>query len=165
MRKSTIIIPVFNHAALTAQCLKAVCTERGAEVIVVDDASTDHTQQVLCSFGRKLKVLRHKENRGFAVSCNEGAKAATGEYLVFLNNDTVPSPGWLQALERYAAENPEVATVGAKLVYPNDTIQHAGEGKRVVGPMPGFSFDAQAECRGSVYVAEDPGFVITVAPA
>jgi GT2 family glycosyltransferase len=101
--------------------------EKGdAQIIVVDDASTDRTRQVLRGFGRKIKVIHHRENRGFAVSCNAGAKAAEGDFVVFLNNDTLPLPGWLEALERYATDHPHAAVVGSKLVYPDETIQHAG---------------------------------------
>jgi GT2 family glycosyltransferase len=71
--------------------------------------------------------VSHKENRGFAISCNDGAAAADDcEYLVFLNNDTVPTAGWLDALVNHAAKTPSAAAVGAKLLFPNGEVQHAG---------------------------------------
>src|SRR5215469_14595557 len=109
MPSSTVIIPVFNNAALTAHCLERAIDSGQTEIIVVDDGSTDQTRHVLRRFRRRLKVISHKDNRGFAVSCNDGAKAAQGEHLVFLNNDTIPSPGWLNALESYAATHPNAA--------------------------------------------------------
>src|SRR5258705_12380858 len=115
MTKCSIIIPVFNHAALTRQCLAALEGEP-AETIVVDDASTEPV----------ASTIRHETNTGFAQSCNDGAAAARGQFLVFLNNDTIPQPGWLDALTRYADTHPAAAVVGAKLVYPAGTIQHAG---------------------------------------
>ena len=144
--KISIIIPVFNQAALTRQCLETIlagvhalaCSpdnpacgiglQRGLqpEVIVVNDASTDGTAKMLAAVGDQIKVVTHKKNSGFAKSCNDGAKAARGKLLVFLNNDTIPQCGWLAALVRYAEKNPKAAVVGAKLLYPNDTIQHAG---------------------------------------
>jgi GT2 family glycosyltransferase len=126
MHSSTIIVPVFNQAALTAQCLELLCHERRAQIIVVDDASSTQTRKVLHGFKRKVKILTHQENLGFSASCNRGASAAQGDYLVFLNNDTIPQVGWLAALEQYALEHPEAAIIGAKLLYPNQTIQHAG---------------------------------------
>ena len=73
-----------------------------------------------------IRVILSPQNLGVAKACNQGARAARGEFLVFLNNDTVVTPGWLQELVSSARENPRVATVGAKLLYPDDTVQHAG---------------------------------------
>jgi GT2 family glycosyltransferase len=111
---------------LTKQCLETVLGHECCETIVVDDGSTDSTPRILASFGRRIKTVTHATNSGFARSCNDGAAAAHGEYLVFLNNDTIPTPGWLRALVRHADCHPEAAVVGAKLLYPNNTIQHAG---------------------------------------
>src|SRR5262245_5461843 len=126
MRKSTVIIPVFNQASLTAQCLQTILGRETCEVIVVDDASTDATPKTLADFGDRITVVKHRANSGFASSCNDGAAAASGNYLVFLNNDTIPQPGWLELLVQYADDHPEAAVVGARLLYPNETIQHAG---------------------------------------
>jgi GT2 family glycosyltransferase len=126
----SIIIPAYNKISITRQCLNTVLTrpahDVSSEIIVVDDASTDLTPQVLKAYGRRIRQVRHAENRGFATSCNDGAAAAVGELLVFLNNDTLPHPGWLDALVRYAQEHPRAAAIGARLLYPDDTIQHAG---------------------------------------
>jgi GT2 family glycosyltransferase len=93
----------------------------------VDDASTDSTAGLLAGYGDPVRVVSLRENAGFATACNEGAAAArsTG-YLVFLNNDTIPQRGWLDALVGYAAAHPRAAVVGSKLLFPNETIQHAG---------------------------------------
>lgn len=129
MTKCSIIIPVYNHARLTRQCLETLfsvpsaCT---AEIIVVDDASTDETSVMLNEFAGRVRVVTHAQNSGFATSCNDGAQIATGEYIVLLNNDTKPLVGWLDALANYADAHPAAAIVGSKLLYPNDTIQHAG---------------------------------------
>jgi GT2 family glycosyltransferase len=126
MSKSTVIIPAFNNAALTAQCLGELIEQKIANIVVVDDCSSDSTPDVLAGFAKKIRVVAHTENLGFAVSCNDGAAITTTEYLVFLNNDTIPSPGWLRALEDCAEKNPKAAVVGSKLLYPDNTIQHAG---------------------------------------
>ena len=126
--RTTVIIPVFNQAALTRQCLEAVWQTAGRDVaiVVVDDASTDDTPRLLSDYGDRLRVVTHQHNSGFARSCNDGAAAAAGDYLLFLNNDTIPQPGWLKALIRYVEAHPKAAVVGSKLLYPNNTIQHAG---------------------------------------
>ena len=126
MPDSAVIIPVFNQARLTAQCLDTILACDHGRVVVVDDASTDATPGLLAGYGDRIQVLTHPTNRGFAASCNDGAALVTTEYFIFLNNDTVPQPGWLCALEEYAVRHPLVAVVGSKLVYPDNTIQHAG---------------------------------------
>ena len=129
--RCSIVIPVHNRASLTRQCLKTLLAERHAladvEIVVVDDASTDLTPRFLADYaGRGVRGLRHAANVGFATSGNDGAAIATGEYLIFLNNDTIPQPGWLDALVDYAEGHPKAAVVGSKLLFPNDTVQHCG---------------------------------------
>ena len=129
-RSVSIVIPVYNRVDLTVQCLEAIgqTTSGDFEVVVVDDASTDGTAELLARFGSALTVVRHDENHGFARACNDGARVARGDFLVFLNNDTQPRPGWLDALVGAADAAPDVGAVGARLLYPDGTIQHAGIG-------------------------------------
>ena len=126
----SIIVPVHNRSSLTRQLLDRLLTGPAEmtefEVIVVDDASSDDTSDVLAARDDLIRIVAHETTSGFAKSCNAGAKVARGQYLVFLNNDTEPEPGWLDALVSYAHEAPHVAVVGSKLLYPNDTVQHAG---------------------------------------
>jgi GT2 family glycosyltransferase len=126
----SIIIPVHNKAALTRQCLESIFASAplvGAELVVVDDASTDSTQEVLESYGDRVRSVRLKRNSGFATACNTGAAAAAaGRHLVFLNNDTIAMDGWLDELVGYAEAHPEASVVGNRLLYPDMTVQHAG---------------------------------------
>jgi GT2 family glycosyltransferase len=129
-RGCSIIVPVFNHASLTRQCIATVLATPAAgmptEIIVVDDGSRDLTRRVLSAYAGRIKTLTHQANLGFATACNDGAELATFDHLVFLNNDTVPRSGWLAHLLEYALDRPNVGVVGAKLLYADDTIQHAG---------------------------------------
>jgi GT2 family glycosyltransferase len=130
MPQCSVIIPLYNKASLTKHCLD-VLLRRNAEatdfeIVVVDDGSRDLTATVLAEFLDKVCVVSHPVNYGFARSCNDGAAASRGEYVVFLNNDTEPQAGWLDALVAYAESHPHVGMVGSKLLYPNETIQHAG---------------------------------------
>jgi GT2 family glycosyltransferase len=127
-----VVIPTYEGALLTRACLKALLEHPPAHcemrVVVVDDASSDGTRELLeREYGAAVTAVVHEQNRGFAVSCNDGARAAGDcEHLVFLNNDTIPTAGWLDALVDLAARTPAAAAVGAKLLFPNGTIQHAG---------------------------------------
>lgn len=97
------------------------------EVVVVDDASDDGTVERFQNYDPHITIVAHERNQGFAVSCNDGASAAGDvEYLVFLNNDTVPLAGWLDALVDDITEHPGAGAIGSKLLYPDGTIQHAG---------------------------------------
>ena len=127
----SIVVPVFNQAEYTEQCLHALAAsteeELEYEVVVVDNGSTDWTTYLLHAFEGDLRVLRNDENLGFARANNQGAAGARGEYVVFLNNDTLPRPGWLRALVELADSDPQISAVGAKLLYPGTTqVQHAG---------------------------------------
>ncbi len=125
----SIIIPVFNKIELTQQCLThlaEVTTETSYEVIVVDNDSSDGTAEFLSSLRGDIQVITNNENLGFAKACNQGAAAAKGKYLVFLNNDTIPKPGWMNSLVCEVDSHKDVAVVGSKLLFLNNTIQHAG---------------------------------------
>ena len=125
----SIIIPVWNNLALTTQCLMALAeVTHGVsyEVILVDNHSTDGTPAFLAGLSGDVTVITNDENLGFAKACNQGARAAKGEYLVFLNNDTIPQTGWLSALVDEVQAHSDVAVVGSKLLYEDGTIQHAG---------------------------------------
>ena len=126
----SIVIPVYGHASLTRACLQSLLAAgldpRRAEIIVVDDASPDETPRMLAAFKDAVRVVTHASNMGFGQSCNDGAAAAESDILVLLNNDTVPRRGWLDALLGYARAHPEAGIVGAKLLYPDGRVQHAG---------------------------------------
>jgi len=127
---SSIIIPVFNNLALTRQCLESIWenTDVPFEIIVVDNGSNDGTRDYLLPLEAAggLRVIANDTNLGFARASNQGAQAAQGEYLVFLNNDTIVQPGWLEELAACAWKDEKIGAVGARLLYADDTIQHAG---------------------------------------
>jgi glycosyltransferase involved in cell wall biosynthesis len=96
---TSVIVPAFNEGAAIGVVVAAL--KAGApwhEVIVVDDGSSDSTPEPLAAYADRIRAVRHDQNSGFAGACNDGAAAASGEWLVFLNNDTIPQPGWLDAL-------------------------------------------------------------------
>jgi GT2 family glycosyltransferase/glycosyltransferase involved in cell wall biosynthesis len=124
----SIVVPVFNKIDFTQQCLDAIEAYThgvGYEVIVVDDHSTDGTPAALARRSG-IRYLRNDENLGFIGSCNAGAAAALGRYLVILNNDTEVMTNWLVELVDTFHIRPDAGLVGAKLLYPNGVLQEAG---------------------------------------
>jgi len=95
----SIVIPLFNQLAYTRMCLESLRTTipEEVEIILVDNASTDGTADYLATLGG-VGVIGNSENRGFAGACNQGIRAASGEWIVVMNNDVILSSGWLEGL-------------------------------------------------------------------
>lgn len=152
----SIILPTRNHASLLKQCIKGLreTTDYPSfSVIVVDHASTEpETLSLLAELRAdpQFDVMEQLGTFNFSKFCNDGAELAKGPVLVFLNDDIeMLEPGWLKALVRWAVK-PGIGVVGAKLLYPAGTIQHAG----VVLGMGGMA--------GHVYrrhPSDDPGYL------
>lgn len=124
----SIVIPVYGKYAYTHQCLASILKalpRHSFEAIVVDDCSPDETI-FLPSLVSGVRYIRARKNGGFIASCNAGAAAARGRYILFLNNDTEVKEGWLDALRDTFDEVPEAGLVGSKLVFPDGSVQEAG---------------------------------------
>ncbi|RLP54821.1 MAG: glycosyltransferase [Ketobacter sp.] len=124
----SVIIPVFGKIEYTLSCLESIANnlpETPFEIIVVDDCSTDESAEVLQKI-QGIRLISNAVNQGFIRSCNVGAEAAVGEYLLFLNNDTQVNSGWLDALYQTFSDFPGTGLVGSKLVYPDGRLQEAG---------------------------------------
>jgi GT2 family glycosyltransferase len=137
-RRAAIVIPVFNAAFYTRVCLASLQTEqRDAEVIIVDNGSTDETPALLAAWAdqeRGRRFQRFDQVLGFARACNAGAAATEREFVVFLNNDTFVLEGWLDNLLRPFDEADNVQVTGSRLLYPSGHIQHAGIAFNREGP-------------------------------
>jgi GT2 family glycosyltransferase len=116
----SVIIPSHNGAHLLSECLEALWnqTYRDFETIVVDDASTDGTYDLLLGYPEVVKVvaLRGSRGHGFVVAANAGLDEARGDILVLLNNDAVPSIDWLKELVGGLDRNPWAGMAASKLL-------------------------------------------------
>jgi GT2 family glycosyltransferase len=151
--EASVIIPVFNKKELTLQCLeglKKTLPAGAAEILVVDNASSDGSASAIKSWSVAnsvhVKLIQNPMNLNFARANNQGALEAKGEFLICLNNDTIPLPGWFEALLQPLKEQPDVFMVGARLLYADKRVQHGG--LLWVGNMP------EHEGRNAAY--EDP---------
>jgi GT2 family glycosyltransferase len=92
--KVSVITPVWNQWNHTAryflQAYQAYRASKDVEFVIINNGSGDHTGRILADYQEKmgnLKVITNEENRGFPIACNQGARKATGDVLLFLNND------------------------------------------------------------------------------
>lgn len=124
----SVIIPAYGQVGITLRCLEAIARSQTAtsfEVIVAEDASGDPDMTLLDAIVG-LRLVRNRSNLGFLHNCNAAALLARGRYLLFLNNDTEPLPGFIDALVALAEARPDVGLVGSRLLFPDGRLQEAG---------------------------------------
>jgi len=114
----SIIIVNYNGKTFLKDCLESIKSSEASyeEIIIVDNASKDGSADYIKKEFPHVKLIALDKNYGFALANNIGGEAAAGEYLVFLNNDTVVTPGWLDALLRVVSSDPSVGAAGSKLL-------------------------------------------------
>lgn len=126
---ASILIPVHNALAYTLTCVVTLlesASRASFEILIGDDASTDATPDVFGASDGRVRLIRHGTNLGFLENCNAIGREARGRHLVFLNNDTLPMPGWLDAMIDLAERDRAVGLVGSKLLNSDGTLQEAG---------------------------------------
>ncbi len=138
--KVSIIILTWNNGKLTQECVDRMykVTPPGFELILVDNNSTDGSKDILKSLEKKyskqghdIKCIFNKENLGFAKGNNIGLKQATKDYILYLNNDTLPQWGWLERMIDVLDTKEDAGVVGSRLYFKQKEdesweIQHAG---------------------------------------
>lgn len=129
--RSSVIVVTYNHRRHIEACLRALLPTLSAddEVIVVDNASSDGTADSVATEFPSVRLMRRSDNPGFGAACNHAAQHATGEYLAFLNPDTEPLAGWLDALLGTLESVPRAGLATPKLLLRNrpeliDTFGH-----------------------------------------
>ncbi|MDK2126394.1 glycosyltransferase [Parachitinimonas caeni] len=149
----SIIIPTRDQLDFLRRCIETLLEKTAYphyEIIVVDNDSrtpeAQHYLSVLAASGEdRLKVLRYPHPFNYSAMNNLAAQTARGDYLLLLNNDTaILQPEWLDMLMEHA-QRPEVGITGARLLFPDGTIQHAGVVLGMLGPAehPGLGASHQ----------------------
>jgi hypothetical protein len=124
----SVCIVTYNNAATIADCLRATqraCNGLAAEMIVVDNASSDGTAEIVRRHGPPVHLIAESANHGFGAACNLALAWATGDCVLFLNPDAEPAPDSVSRLLAYAAQHAEAGLVGPRLLGRGGAIQRS----------------------------------------
>jgi GT2 family glycosyltransferase len=130
-RPVAVVIPTYGDPSLVRKAVRSIrrtTDRRRVRIVVADDGSAPEHLEGLKQL-KDVELVLGGETQGFAANCNRGLRTARpGEDVVLLNSDIVAQPGWLESLQHaaYVAGGPDVGITGAKLLYSDGTIQHAG---------------------------------------
>lgn len=118
MSRADLVIPTYNGRAHLRTCLRAVQLQSSTyiNVIVVDDGSTDGTDEMIADEFPEYRYLRLPENLGFAAASNAGMTAGDAEYVALLNNDAIPEPDWLERLVNAMDRCPDAGALASKIL-------------------------------------------------
>lgn len=131
----SIITLNYNKSNLTIDCLESLYQQfkneflqEEIEVIIVDNASADESVKLISNTISKkkyknIKLIPNSENSGFSKGCNLGVKSAIGDYLLFLNNDTLVKDGGILKMAKYMQDNPQVSILGGQLKNTDGSLQ------------------------------------------
>jgi GT2 family glycosyltransferase len=129
----SVVVPTHDTRELVLRCLAALQAARPApvETIVVDDGSRDGTAEAIAASYPAVRLVRHREARGFTAAANAGLALARGDVLLLLNSDTEVEPAAPGALAAALAADAALGVAGASLFYPDGRPQWSG------GEVPG----------------------------
>ena len=136
----SVVIPNWNGADHLPTCLESLRRQiyPHVEIIVADNGSTDGSLELLARDYPEVRALPLGKNAGFTGACNAGMRAARGEFVVLLNNDTAADPAWLEEIVAAFGRHPQAGIVASKMLLfdRRDTFHTAGDFYRVDG-LPG----------------------------
>jgi GT2 family glycosyltransferase len=125
----TVVVLAYRTVGPLGDCLTALAAQRTSmphEVVVVLNGASAEASAVVERFVHEVRVVTSGANLGFAGGANLGARGAGGDYLVFLNDDVVPEPDWLDELVGFADGRPHAGAVGSLVLFPDGSVQEAG---------------------------------------
>lgn len=126
MTKTTAVCIInYNTRDLLRDCLHSVVSENPAEIIVVDNASTDQSAQMVAEEFPTVKLISLSENPGYGAAANRAIVASSADHILLLNSDTCLKHGSLQALSDYLEANEFAALIGPRLVNPDGSPQRS----------------------------------------
>ncbi|HUP59011.1 MAG TPA: glycosyltransferase family 2 protein [Thermoanaerobaculia bacterium] len=131
----SVIVVNFNGGEKVTRCVEALlATAPGADVVVIDNASTDGSAEGLERSAGRVRLVRNRENAGYAAALNQGAKSSARDVLVFLNMDVEPEREWLEPLMTFLAEHEHVGAINPLIVLADgERINAAGQRIHVTG--------------------------------
>ncbi|MGE0497857.1 MAG: glycosyltransferase [Ramlibacter sp.] len=123
----SVIVVLFNQAGLSRRTLQALADQRGVnfETLIVDNASADRTPELLACL-KGARVIRNEQNMGFLLAARQGAEAARGRHLVFLNSDAILLEGALAHACEALDSDPGIGALGGRVVLTDGGLQEAG---------------------------------------
>lgn len=131
----SVIVVTYNNRPELEETLLALLENvslRPLEIILIDNASTDGTKEIIHTFAREnssrdVKILfrLNKKNRGFTHAVNQGLRHATGTYILFLNPDVILQPNAVEQMKKFASVQPDVGIVAPQLLNPDGHIQYS----------------------------------------
>ena len=125
MKTTAVCIINYNTRDLLRDCLHSVVSENPAEIIVVDNASTDGSAEMVEAEFPPIKLIHLSENPGYGAAANRAIMSSRAEHILLLNSDTCLKPGSLQALSDYLEANEFAAVVGPRVLNPDGTLQRS----------------------------------------
>jgi GT2 family glycosyltransferase len=133
----SVVIVTYNSRPYIDACLESLAATLppAAEIVVVDNASSDGTAAHIAAQHPAVKLIAHADNSGFAVGNNLGVAHASGDYIAFINPDTTVTPGWLEAMIAVLDDDPSVGMVTPKilLMNPPDQVNTCGNTVHLTG--------------------------------
>ena len=123
----SIVVPAYNCWELTKACVESIrkFTRQNYELIVIDDASdTDVTEKMAALADERTKVICNETRCSYSINNNKGVRLAAGKYVCLLNNDTLVTANWLQAMVSVLENQPDVGLVGNKHLFPESKLLH-----------------------------------------
>jgi GT2 family glycosyltransferase len=133
MARVSVVVVSYNTVEKLRRCLRAV--ERHHECIVVDNASSDGSPEMVRAEFPHVKLVASPTNLGFGRANNRGCEETSGDYVLFLNSDCYPDPGAIDALAQAMHETPELVAIGGRLLNPDRSLQESVAGELTLGAV------------------------------